>query len=268
MQLQSVPVHGVLMALIVLMAFSTPAAADDMSPWGVWSDGARLKPSKRSTETSPSMLPPSYAGFGGLAPAEQPSRKVVELADGGRRPEISPDAPPVVAFHADGFEPGSVVIDTAGRKLYYVLSDSEAYQYPVAVGKEGFTWTGTETVSKVVDWPDWIPPKEMRARKPGLPLRMTGGLRNPLGARAIYLGQSLYRIHGTNEPSSIGTAASSGCIRMLNEHVVHLVSLVDGQTVVHVVKRLPRDVLMARPAPDAPEAPAAEQPDDTASRQI
>jgi lipoprotein-anchoring transpeptidase ErfK/SrfK len=160
---------------------------------------------------------------------------------GGGQPHIAAKAPPKVSFRS-AYAPGSIVIDTAGRHLYYVLSSNAAYRYPVAVGKEGFAWAGTEKISRKVAWPDWIPPAEMRARKPGLPVRMSGGVRNPLGAMALYLGNTLYRIHGTNEAASIGTAASSGCIRMTNSNVLHLASLADVGTTVYVLKRLPSGV--------------------------
>jgi lipoprotein-anchoring transpeptidase ErfK/SrfK len=196
---------------------------------------------------------------------------------GGGRPSISAKAPQTASF-SNGFAPGSIVIDTAGRKLYYTLSQSAAYVYPIAVGKQGFAWTGVERVSRIEDWPDWIPPAEMRQRKPGLPVRMTGGLNNPLGAKAIYLGNTLYRIHGTNDSKSIGSASSSGCFRMHNEHVVHLAQHVNASTVVYVMKRLPKSGTVmppgytpaakaqpqqaSEPAPEAP--PAAAQPDAAA----
>lgn len=157
---------------------------------------------------------------------------------GGGQPRISAKAPPKVSFRS-AYAPGSIIIDTAGRHLYYVLSSNSAYRYPIAVGKQGFAWSGTEKISKKVAWPDWIPPAEMRARKPGLPVRMSGGVRNPLGAMALYLGNTLYRIHGTNDASSIGTAASSGCIRMTNANVMHLSGLADVGTTVYVLKKLP-----------------------------
>jgi lipoprotein-anchoring transpeptidase ErfK/SrfK len=160
---------------------------------------------------------------------------------GGGQPRISAKAPPKVSFRS-AYAPGSIVIDTAGRRLYYVLSSREAYRYPIAVGKEGFAWSGTETISKKVAWPDWIPPAEMRARKPELPVRMSGGVRNPLGAMALYLGNTLYRIHGTNDAASIGTAASSGCIRMTNANVMHLAGLADVGTTVYVLKKLPANL--------------------------
>jgi lipoprotein-anchoring transpeptidase ErfK/SrfK len=160
--------------------------------------------------------------------------KPKELLQGGGKPSISPKAPQVVSY-GGGYSKGSVVVDQSQKKLYYVLGDGKAYAYPVAVGKKGFKWTGSQKVSSVKSWPDWVPPEEMRQRKPNLPLRMTGGINNPLGAKAIYLGNSLYRIHGTNDSSSIGTEASSGCIRMHNGHVVHLAQLVKPGTAVHVV---------------------------------
>ena len=168
-------------------------------------------------------------------------RKAPSLLTGGGTPRIAPKAPPTVTFNS-GYEPGSIVIDTAGRRLYYVLDSSTAYRYPIAVGKQGFAWSGTEKITRKVAWPDWVPPAEMRKRKPELPLRMSGGVRNPLGAMALYLGDTLYRIHGTNEASSIGTATSSGCIRMTNGNVMHLASLAEVGTTVYVLKQLPPDL--------------------------
>jgi lipoprotein-anchoring transpeptidase ErfK/SrfK len=118
--------------------------------------------------------------------------------------------------------PGTIVIDTANTYLYYVVGQGRAIRYGIGVGREGFTWSGVQTVSRKQEWPDWHPPAEMIARQPYLPRYMAGGLGNPLGARAIYLGSSLYRVHGTNEPHSIGQRVSSGCIRMLNEDVIDL----------------------------------------------
>ena len=117
---------------------------------------------------------------------------------------------------------GEIVIDTARNRLYFVLGGGRAVMYRVATAKQGFEWKGAHAVSAKAKWPDWRPPQEMRKRRPDLPAFMAGGPDNPLGARAIYLGSSIYRIHGTNEPSSIGKAASSGCIRMLNEDVSEL----------------------------------------------
>lgn len=165
------------------------------------------------------------------------------VRDGGGRPSISPAAPPIVAF-TGGQAAGSVVIDTSSRSLYYVLAGNRAYRYPVAVGREGFGWTGTQRVSRVASWPDWRPPAEMRERVPTLPVLMTGGINNPLGAKAIYLGSTLYRIHGTNDARSIGTASSSGCFRMTNSNVLHLAQHVGVGTRVQVMRglRVPRNI--------------------------
>jgi lipoprotein-anchoring transpeptidase ErfK/SrfK len=130
---------------------------------------------------------------------------------------------------------GSVVVNTKERALYYVLGNGKAVKYKVATPKTGFEWSGSHKVSQKVKWPDWSPPAAMRKRKPVLPAYMAGGLDNPLGARAIYLGSSLYRIHGTNEPSSIGKAASSGCIRMLNADVSELYAHVRPGALVVVI---------------------------------
>lgn len=118
--------------------------------------------------------------------------------------------------------PGTIIIDTSERKLYYVLGDGKAIQYGVGVGRAGFQWSGRSHVSRKAKWPGWTPPAEMRQREPWLPAYMPGGPRNPLGARALYLGSTLYRIHGTNQAHTIGYAVSSGCIRMLNEEVIDL----------------------------------------------
>ena len=109
--------------------------------------------------------------------------------------------------------PGTVIVDTGGRKLYYVLPGKQAYAYPISVGRDGFTWTGTERISRIASWPSWTPPPDMRQRQPGLPITVSGGLINPLGAKALYLGNTIYRIHGTNNERSIGRASSSGCFR-------------------------------------------------------
>lgn len=121
---------------------------------------------------------------------------------------------------------GSIIISTKKNELYLVLGYGKAVMYRVATARRGFEWSGTHKVSAKTQWPDWRPPVEMRERHPELPAFMAGGPTNPLGARAMYLGSSIYRIHGTNEPKSIGKSASSGCIRMLNDDVTELYRLV------------------------------------------
>jgi lipoprotein-anchoring transpeptidase ErfK/SrfK len=160
------------------------------------------------------------------------------VKDGGPRPKIAPKIPPIVAF-PHSFPVKSIVIDTSRRKLYFVVEEGRAYEYPIAVGRTGFSWTGTEAVSRKRAWPNWRPPAVMRARDPSLPKKMTGGVRNPLGAIALYLGDTEYRIHGTNDPESIGSAQSSGCFRMINSAALHLASLAEVGTTVTVVDALP-----------------------------
>jgi lipoprotein-anchoring transpeptidase ErfK/SrfK len=137
----------------------------------------------------------------------------------------SPIRPALVSFPAT-YRPGTIVISTSGRRLYFVNAPGQAISYGIGVGRVGFTWTGTHSVSAKREWPDWTPPTEMLHRRPDLPRHMVGGIENPLGARAIYLGSSLYRIHGSNEPETIGQAVSSGCFRMTNEDVIDLYSRV------------------------------------------
>jgi lipoprotein-anchoring transpeptidase ErfK/SrfK len=129
--------------------------------------------------------------------------------------------------------PGSIYISTSERRLYLMLGNGEALRYGIGVGRDGFRWTGTHRITAKKEWPTWTPPAQMRARRPDLPRFMAGGIENPLGARAMYLGSTLYRIHGSNEPETIGHAVSSGCFRMTNEDVTDLYSRVSvGTTVV------------------------------------
>jgi lipoprotein-anchoring transpeptidase ErfK/SrfK len=130
---------------------------------------------------------------------------------------------------------GTIIIDTPNTYLYLVLGNGQAMRYGIGVGREGFTWAGAERISKMSEWPDWHPPKEMIERQPYLPRFMAGGASNPLGARALYLGKTLYRIHGTNQPSTIGSFVSSGCIRLVNEDVEDLYSRVQVGTRVVVL---------------------------------
>ncbi|MEQ1718382.1 MAG: L,D-transpeptidase [Hyphomicrobium sp.] len=212
--------------------FDAPGNGDPDDVEEVWRDAPpRVRPEPRRPFRS-------YDDGDEQWPAEQPDARAVGV-NGGARPFIQPVAPPIVAFGAS-YAPGSVVIDSNARRLYFVRGHMSAFAYPIGVGREGFSWTGTEKVSRVADWPDWYPPAEMRKRKPELPERMLGGLNNPLGAKAIYLGNTLYRIHGTSDPKSIGRAESSGCFRMHNAHVLHLASLVSAGTEVSVVRSLGR----------------------------
>lgn len=136
------------------------------------------------------------------------------------------DSVPIVAREtvsfSSNYEPGTLVVSTSERRMYLVLENGKALRYGVGVGRPGFEWGGETKITQKREWPDWTPPPEMLKRRPDLPRYMKGGPDNPLGARAMYLGSSLYRIHGSNEPESIGQAVSSGCIRMVNEDVIDL----------------------------------------------
>jgi lipoprotein-anchoring transpeptidase ErfK/SrfK len=232
-------------SLVPAVAQNWPQWADDVfghRPWGYDREGRWERPDQ--------VQPRERRRLGS---------EVADVHDGGIRPDIAPEAPPIVAFAYD-FPANSIVIDTGGRKLYYVLADKRAYEYAIAVGREGFNWTGTEAISRKQAWPDWHPPAEMRERDPKLPEKMTGGLKNPLGAMALYLGNTLYRIHGTNDAKSIGRAASSGCFRMLNSHVLHLASLAEIGTPVSVVSSLPRGQEISSAAEPETEPKALRQP--------
>jgi lipoprotein-anchoring transpeptidase ErfK/SrfK len=157
--------------------------------------------------------------------------------------------------------PGTIVIDTPHTYLYLVLGGGKAMRYGIGVGREGFTWSGVQAISRKQEWPDWIPPAEMLQRQPYLPRFMAGGPGNPLGARAMYLGNTVYRIHGTNAPTTIGHQVSSGCIRMLNEDVTDLYGRVNVGTKVVVLPAGSRHQPTAgrtRSAPSASIVPASE----------
>jgi lipoprotein-anchoring transpeptidase ErfK/SrfK len=141
-------------------------------------------------------------------------------------PKADADGPGALVRQVVGYAshqpPGTVIIDTRNTFLYLVLNDAQAMRYGIGVGREGFTWSGEQTVARKTEWPDWRPPAEMLVRQPYLPRFMAGGPTNPLGARAMYLGETEYRIHGTNKPDTIGKRVSSGCIRLTNEDVTDL----------------------------------------------
>jgi lipoprotein-anchoring transpeptidase ErfK/SrfK len=162
------------------------------------------------------------------------NQREMQYLDEEARPQASPIPRQRVEFNGR-YAPGTIVISTTERRLYYVTKPGEAIEYGVGVGRPGFEWTGTKTVTRKAEWPSWTPPAEMRLRRPDLPTYMSGGPDNPLGARALYLGSSLYRIHGSNEPDTIGQAVSSGCIRMTNEDVVDLYNRVKVGTKVVVL---------------------------------
>jgi lipoprotein-anchoring transpeptidase ErfK/SrfK len=176
----------------------------------------------------PQPVDPLTALFGGgefFAPAPQRPD----------RPQAMAVPREVVSFDPR-YAPGTVIINTSERRLYYVLGDGQAIRYGVGVGRPGFEWSGVRYISSKREWPDWTPPAQMLRRRPDLPRHMDGGLDNPLGARAMYLSGTLYRIHGSNEPWTIGQAVSSGCIRMTNDDVVDLYERVRVGTKVVVTR--------------------------------
>jgi lipoprotein-anchoring transpeptidase ErfK/SrfK len=165
--------------------------------------------------------------------------------------------------------PGTIIVDTPNTYLYYVLGSGKAMRYGIGVGREGFTWSGAEKVTRMAEWPDWHPPEEMIARQPYLPRFMAGGEGNPLGARALYLGQTLYRIHGTNQPSTIGTFVSSGCIRLTNDDITDLYGRVQVGTRVVVLPSTPpnsaQPMTNARATEPASAPPPKQRPKAVAS---
>ncbi|MHC2282523.1 lipoprotein-anchoring transpeptidase ErfK/SrfK [Bradyrhizobium diazoefficiens] len=187
-----------------------------------------------------------------LPPEEQPDAAPAQLPPNLRRQEVS---------LATKEPAGTIIVDTPNTYLYYVLGNGRAVRYGVRVGRDGFTWTGVQKITRKAEWPDWHPPTEMIERQPYLPRFMAGGPGNPLGARAMYLGSTVYRIHGTNQPSTIGKFVSSGCIGMLNEDVSDLFDRVKVGTRVVVMPGGPAPgtaTASAAPTPGAP-APMAAQ---------
>jgi len=168
---------------------------------------------------APSYQPDQALSYQPAEPQAAPSEKgtAYELPAGLRRQVVN---------YASREAPGTVIIDTPNTYLYYILGGGQAVRYGIGVGRDGFTWSGVQSVTRKAEWPDWTPPPEMIARQPYLPRQMAGGPGNPLGARAMYLGGTVYRIHGTNAPETIGTHVSSGCIRLTNADVIDLYSRV------------------------------------------
>jgi len=169
----------------------------------------------------------------GYAPQDQRSVETMTEPDTGFQ-QVARFKRQIVSYYTTE-APGTIIIDTPNTYLYFVLGNGRAMRYGIGVGRDGFTWSGTQTITKKAEWPDWFPPAEMIARQPYLPRFMAGGPSNPLGARAMYLGGTVYRIHGTNAPTTIGQHVSSGCIRLVNEDVMDLYSRVNVGTKVVVL---------------------------------
>ena len=185
----------------------------------------------RSPAATSGPAPDRATVIAGLPPEDQP--------EGGPAKELPAQFRRQLVDYVTSEPAGTIIIDTPHTYLYLVLGRGKALRYGVGVGREGFTWTGVERVSHMSEWPDWHPPKEMIERQPYLPRFMAGGEGNPLGARALYLGNTVYRIHGTNQPSTIGHFVSSGCIRLANEDVADLYSRVNLGTRVVVLPGSP-----------------------------
>jgi lipoprotein-anchoring transpeptidase ErfK/SrfK len=192
-------------------------------------------PAPSPGNVGPNAFPTPPAGqlgaYAALPPEYQP-----EL---GRPKDLPPQLRRQLVDYATKEPAGTLIVDTPNTYLYLVLGGGKALRYGIGVGREGFTWTGREHISKMSEWPDWHPPKEMIERQPYLPRWVAGGESNPLGARALYLGDTLYRIHGTNQPSTIGTFVSSGCIRLTNDDVEDLYRRVGVRTEVVVLPGKP-----------------------------
>jgi lipoprotein-anchoring transpeptidase ErfK/SrfK len=184
-----------------------------------------------------------FGGFQNAAPRHEPNpfvmpwhdRRSPDEGQDPARPGVHPRFMKQVVSYDGRERPGTVIINTNERMLYLVQDSGTAIRYGIGVGRPGFTWAGVHHVTQKRTWPDWTPPAEMLRRRPDLPRHMEGGPENPLGARALYLGSTLYRIHGSNEPWTIGTAVSSGCIRMRNEDVIDLYERVRVGTRVVVI---------------------------------
>ncbi len=199
---------------------------------GVPAASADITGSVRSPAGPPVAPPPgarqnSATVVAALPPEDQPEQGPVK--------ELPPQFRRQMVDYQTTEPAGIIIIDTPNTYLYLTLGNGKAIRYGIGVGREGFTWSGSERISRVKEWPDWFPPKEMIERQPYLPRFMAGGETNPLGARALYLGNTLYRIHGTNQPSTIGTFVSSGCIRLTNEDIEDLYSRVGVGTRVVVL---------------------------------
>jgi lipoprotein-anchoring transpeptidase ErfK/SrfK len=225
-------------ALLAAAPFALYARAEPLGP-----DPAQVRDAHAAPPV-PSRVAAARRGLGGgfieflfgggdAAPATPYQREVVtgSLAQAPMDPRFLPQ---IVAYEGQE-KPGTIIIDTPEHFLYLVEPGGLARRYGIGVGRPGFTWAGVKEVSAKREWPDWRPPPEMLRRRPDLPTFMAGGPENPLGARALYLGSSLYRIHGSNEPWTIGTAVSSGCIRMRNDDVIDLYERVKLGTRVIVI---------------------------------
>jgi lipoprotein-anchoring transpeptidase ErfK/SrfK len=251
-----------------------PYEVQPLPPPGTYAQPAVPPAPPRGPRANPPYAPYAPPGAGRASPPDGPTGAVGArgASPGGNayaslppdyRPEegkpkdLSPHLQRQVVTYPTPEPAGTIIIDTPNTFLYLVLGDGKAMRYGIGVGREGFTWSGVERISKMAEWPDWHPPKEMIDRQPYLPRFMAGGESNPLGARALYLGKSVYRIHGTNQPSTIGTFVSSGCIRLTNGDVEDLFHRVNVGTRVVVLAGKPNHG--QPPGPGNAEIPSSSQ---------
>ncbi len=193
------------------------------------------------------MVDPGATGAAQIDPRSTAALPPEVRPETGPRKELPPELRRTLVDYHTREQAGTIIVDTPNTYLYLVLGNGKALRYGIGVGREGFKWAGAEKVSRMAEWPDWNPPEQMIERQPYLPRFMAGGEGNPLGARALYLGNTLYRIHGTNQPSTIGTFVSSGCIRLTNEDITDLYTRVKVGTRVIVLRGRPPATSAAAP---------------------
>ncbi|MCO4318286.1 L,D-transpeptidase [Phyllobacterium sp. 21LDTY02-6] len=191
-------------------------ACAGLSPFSALAQSREPSPPVLDKKNHKVWIDPGYLEFLMEPESYPPKHARAERAYAGS--DYAPVRREVVQYESHE-KPGTIIIETENRALYFVQGNGTAIRYPVGVGREGYGWRGTERISSKREWPDWRPPSDMLSRRPDLPKYMAGGPDNPLGARALYLGDTLYRIHGSNEPDSVGQSSSSGCFRMTNEDV-------------------------------------------------
>jgi lipoprotein-anchoring transpeptidase ErfK/SrfK len=192
-------------SILLFLGFVLPSAAAMPANWRVWDPVTNTWQHPDGT--------PYYSGYSGRAAAR---------TKGGATSPI----PRQLVDYPTNYKPGTIVVETSQFRLYFVLPGGKAIAYGIGVGRDGFRWSGQHAITRKAEWPGWTPPAQMRQRVPDLPAYMPGGPDNPLGARALYIGATLYRVHGTSEPWTIGTAVSSGCIRLTNDDIIDLYSRV------------------------------------------
>ena len=239
-----------------------PGSAGSAEQDAILREAMRSRVPIRPDQVDPDQDDPRVTGStgGGGDPRNMAAFPPDVRPETGPKKELPPQFRRTLVDYPTKEPAGTIIIDTPNTYLYLVLGNGKALRYGVGVGREGFTWSGVQQVTRMAEWPDWNPPEEMIVRQPYLPRFMAGGETNPLGARALYLGKTIYRIHGTNQPSTIGTFVSSGCIRLTNEDVMDLYSRVKIGTRVVVLPGRPPATEAAMPR--APHADSSVLPSD------